>query len=1042
MAMESFGGDLPAGQPVTVSSGNRTHVFAIAKGGSMNHWISTGGGPWSGPSILPGGNLAASVPCVIALADGSVHVFAIGQGGLFTGGPLTWWNSIDGINWNIQFDQSTQIPANGNGLAVASSNGQQIEVFATTSAGIIQYSIIGSQAVARGALLDSVGFPPRLLAAVSSAPGTLDVFAIDPQIHMPLHWRFNGAWSKQLIGGAVHANSGITAISAELGRVDLFGITSAGTMMAWSVEGMMAAAKPFVPALIPAGSWALPVGIPAVVARGRRLDLFAIGQGGILNGGPLVRWQFDGTWREPEAYDSGLAAGGVGAVRSAFGIDVFGIQSGTSNPLLHWPAGISGYGPGRWNNWAGNRETNPVEGHCRPTCLEELVAIVRTATQQEKRVRAVGSSWSFGDIATTPGYVVETNRLKKVLDTVSARPGSPRPRWLPAAQIAKIEPIVPEAIIPAPHHFIHVEAGIQLEDLMTFLDVNMMAPATMGGASGQTLAGVLSTSVHGSHFRLPPISDWVRAIHLVGPDGMQYWIEPADRPITDPTDLIKLQEALGPEVMIKHDNDWFDTCLVTVGSLGIIYSVVLEVRDQYMLSETRTKHTWSELKIQLEDSSVFAANTDCVAIAIDPGSVGNNDPVGILAKRVAIPFDSLPAGKPAFDALGAFCEGDLILELLFEAAKVIGTPNIVIPALLVVLPTIPAVAALAALFPPALFALTVLTTAAAGAATTVAAATSILYPLLKAAGPGAVGDVVGSVLDRHPEIVGSLASLVTMQFQGPTDQGPIVGIAHNVMGPRNKGECATRGLGLEIAFAADGSHIRFIDAVLALLKDEAAMGRMLGGWISIRFVGKSRAILSPQQTAMTCMVEFVGLRTLSSTNVLFGKLEALGRTHGGIQHWGMFFDENNLTASDVTRAYPRLSTWKQIRRELTTGNTVRTFDNNFTLRCGLSDPPVRILRVEFDPPGDDVAGELVIIRNETAAAVTLTGWTLRDAANHVFTFPSFVLQGGSDVNVWTRRGANDTANLFWGRRSAVWNNTGDTAMLRDQHGTEVAKYVY
>ena len=422
--------------------------------------------------------------------------------------------------------------------------------------------------------------------------------------------------------------------------------------------------------------------------------------------------------------------------------------------------------------------------------------------------------------------------------------------------------------------------------------------------------------------------------------------------------------------------------------------------------------------------------------------MGSTDPTCILARRVAVDISTPPTGKSTFDALGAFCEGDLILELLFEAAKAVGTPSIVIPALLVALPSVPVVVGLTALFPPALAALTLLTTAAAGAATTVAAATSILYPLLKAAGPGAIGDVVGSVLDQHPEIVGSLASLVTMQFQGPTLPGGIVDIAHNVMGPRNKGECATRGLGFEIAFDADGSHIKFIDAALALLKDEAAMGHMLGGWISIRFVGKSRAILSPQRSAMTCMVEFVGLRTLSSTKVLFGGLEALGRAHGGIQHWGMFFDEDNLTASDVTRAYPRLSKWKQVRRELTADGTVRTFDNDFTLRCGLSDPPIRITGINFNPPGPDVEGEYVAIHNDTAAPISLTSWTLRDPANHTFTFPSFVLQAGLDVKVWTKVGANDADNLFWGRRSAVWNNTGDTATLMDQHGTEVAKYVY
>jgi len=87
---------------------------------------------------------------------------------------------------------------------------------------------------------------------------------------------------------------------------------------------------------------------------------------------------------------------------------------------------------------------------------------------------------------------------------------------------------------------------------------------------------------------------------------------------------------------------------------------------------------------------------------------------------------------------------------------------------------------------------------------------------------------------------------------------------------------------------------------------------------------------------MTCMIEFVGLRTLSSTKPLLARLEALGRDHNAIQHWGMFDD---LTAADVARAYPRLNTWRKVRWELTNGGTVHTFDNDFTDRCGLSKPP-------------------------------------------------------------------------------------------------------
>ena len=223
---------------------------------------------------------------------------------------------------------------------------------------------------------------------------------------------------------------------------------------------------------------------------------------------------------------------------------------------------------------------------------------------------------------------------------------------------------------------------------------------------------------------------------------------------------------------------------------------------------------------------------------------------------------------------------------------------------------------------------------ALAAATTVAAATPLLLPIIRLAGPGALGDVVGRVLDGHPQLIAPVISQLTAMMQ------PIVtsiDLAHKIMAPQNKGECAARGLALEVVIDTSGDkHLAFADAAIALLRSEAARGNFLGGWFSLRFVGKSRAILSPEVSAMTCTAEFTALRTLSDTRPLLDRLEATARTSGAIQHWAMC---NNLLPADVTRAYPRLDTWRRTRWALTNNGTVHTFDNAFTTRVGLSAPP-------------------------------------------------------------------------------------------------------
>ena len=94
------------------------------------------------------------------------------------------------------------------------------------------------------------------------------------------------------------------------------------------------------------------------------------------------------------------------------------------------------------------------------------------------------------------------------------------------------------------------------------------------------------------------------------------------------------------------------------------------------------------------------------------------------------------------------------------------------------------------------------------------------------------------------------------------------------------------------------------------------------------------------------------------------------------------------------------------------------------------------------PPGAPLQGEYVAIANDSAWPAQLQGWTLRDVANHMYTFPNFVLESGSVVRIWTKAGNNDAGNLFWGHLMPLWNNTGDTAILRDSSGNEIDRITF
>jgi phosphatidylserine/phosphatidylglycerophosphate/cardiolipin synthase-like enzyme len=66
------------------------------------------------------------------------------------------------------------------------------------------------------------------------------------------------------------------------------------------------------------------------------------------------------------------------------------------------------------------------------------------------------------------------------------------------------------------------------------------------------------------------------------------------------------------------------------------------------------------------------------------------------------------------------------------------------------------------------------------------------------------------------------------------------------------------------------------------------------------------------------------------------------------------------------------------------------------VRGGEAAPDVRLVRIVYNPAGDDVAGERVEVRNFGGTVVELSGWTLEDAGSYRYAFPAFSLAAGGD----------------------------------------------
>ncbi|MER7166347.1 lamin tail domain-containing protein [Micromonospora sp. NPDC000207] len=106
-------------------------------------------------------------------------------------------------------------------------------------------------------------------------------------------------------------------------------------------------------------------------------------------------------------------------------------------------------------------------------------------------------------------------------------------------------------------------------------------------------------------------------------------------------------------------------------------------------------------------------------------------------------------------------------------------------------------------------------------------------------------------------------------------------------------------------------------------------------------------------------------------------------------------------------------------------------------------PAVEITRVYVNSPGTDtssnksVNGEYVKLTNRRSTTVSLKNWTVRDKARHVYTFGDVKLKPKASIVLHTGKGTNSATKRYWGRGWHVWNNTGDTAYLRNSTGKQI-----
>ena len=255
----------------------------------------------------------------------------------------------------------------------------------------------------------------------------------------------------------------------------------------------------------------------------------------------------------------------------------------------------------------------------RPDSLAALVALVQRAEREGTTIRLVGAGHAWSDVALTDGLLLEPDELGGLL---ALDDGCLRPE-------------------AAARRLVRVLGGTHLRDLNAGLDDQDLALPNMGGYDAQTIGGVVSTSTHGSGVDFGPFPDLVRSLDLVVAGGEVVRVEPAD----GITDASAYAGKHGAERSLIQDDETFSAAICGMGCLGLVHSLVLEVRDKFWLNEVRTLDTWEALRDRLTADDLRAMG-DHAELFVNPyaGDDGGHRLLVTVRKPCPEP-DDLPPDK-------------------------------------------------------------------------------------------------------------------------------------------------------------------------------------------------------------------------------------------------------------------------------------------------------------------------------------------------------------------------------------------------------------
>jgi hypothetical protein len=104
--------------------------------------------------------------------------------------------------------------------------------------------------------------------------------------------------------------------------------------------------------------------------------------------------------------------------------------------------------------------------------------------------------------------------------------------------------------------------------------------------------------------------------------------------------------------------------------------------------------------------------------------------------------------------------------------------------------------------------------------------------------------------------------------------------------------------------------------------------------------------------------------------------------------------------------------------------------------------PFRIAQIHYEQ-GATLNSEYIVVKNITNRRRDLSGFRIVDPQDgQRYRFRATTLRAGRSVVLHTGKGRDNPGDRFWDRSEPVWNNDGDTALLKNRAGVTVDRCSY